>query len=76
MTGTDLHLLLDSVDDTREFVVRRHEVADLLAAAWEAARDEQQAAYAAWAAAPTAGRWAVFVAAEDRTDAAVAALAR
>ena len=75
-TALDLQLLLDSVDDTREFVVRRHEVADLLAATWEAARDEARLAWEAWAVAPTADRWAVYLAAEDRADAAVAALRR
>lgn len=76
MTATDLQHLLDSVDDTREFVVRRHEVADLLAAAWEAARDEERSAWSAWAQAPSADRWATYVAAEDRAGAAVAALRR
>lgn len=70
-----LHELLDSVPDTREIVVRRHDEDDVLHAAWESARDDALDAWLHWTGVATPESWAVYVAARDREDAAVAALA-
>lgn len=69
-----LHLLLDSIDDTHEIVVRRSDAEDMIRAAWEAARDDAHAEWTAWTARPGTERWAVYLAACDREDAALAAL--
>ena len=83
MGAEDLQELLERVDDTREIVLRS--ARDALAAegrgeelylAWSAAREEAAVAYAAWRAHPGRERYLVYLAAEDRADAAVAALER
>ncbi|MGE4425791.1 MAG: hypothetical protein AB7G37_04980 [Solirubrobacteraceae bacterium] len=69
-----LHRLLDSVDDTREIVVRdARDADDALRGAWVSAREDARDAWAAWSAAPSPILWAVYLAARDREDAAVAA---
>ncbi|MCK9250263.1 MAG: hypothetical protein M0P31_14960 [Solirubrobacteraceae bacterium] len=71
-----LHALLDSVADTHEIVVRDARYADdALHGAWASAREDARDAWAAWSAEPGPVRWAVYVAARDREDAAVAACA-
>jgi len=79
MNAEDLRALLELVEDTHEIVLthpagelpagvdERHEV-------WGAAREEANAAYADWHVRPGADRYAVYRAAEDRADAAQAAL--
>lgn len=69
-----LHELLDSVDDTRDVIVRRADAEDVAQAVWEAARDDARDAWSAWGRRGGRDAWAVFVAARDREDAAVAAL--
>jgi hypothetical protein len=81
MSGKDLRELLHAVDDTRELVLRPLAGADEdwrvdeLYLAWSAARDEALDAYDAWRQHRGADAYAVYVAAEDRADAACAALA-
>jgi hypothetical protein len=83
MGAKDLQELLERVDDTRELVLRSAgDVPDVdgrsgeeLYLAWHAAREEAAAAYAGWRAHPGRDRYLVYLAAEDRADAAVAALA-
>lgn len=70
-----LHELLDSVPDTRDVIVRRADADDLAQAVWEAARDDAHEAWAAWSRRPDRATWAAYVAARDREDAAVEALA-
>jgi len=71
-----LHQLLDSVEDTHEMVVRvaADNDDDVLHAAWTAARDDAHEAWLAWTGAGGADAWAVYVAARDREDAAIAAI--
>lgn len=69
-----LHELLDSVPDTHEIVVRRHDEDDVLRAAWESARDDALEAWLRWTRVATRESWTVYVAARDREDAAVAAM--
>jgi DNA-directed RNA polymerase specialized sigma24 family protein len=68
-----LHELLDSVEDTRDIVVRRYDADDLAQAVWKAARDDAHEAWTAWARRPSTETWAVYLAAQDREDAAFAA---
>jgi hypothetical protein len=81
MSGKDLRELLHAVDDTRELVLRPLAVAgeswraDELYLAWSAARDEACDAYGVWHLHRGGDAYAVYVAAEDRADAAFAALA-
>jgi hypothetical protein len=55
-------------------IVRRADADDLAQAVWEAARDDALEAWSAWSRRPGRDAWAVYVAARDREDAAVAAL--
>ena len=48
---------------------------DELASAWRTAQEEATAAYRAWSSRPRAGSYATYRAAQDRADAAQAALA-
>lgn len=81
MSGKDLRELLHAVDDTRELVLRPSKDAgaqwrvDELYLAWSAARDEAHDAYDAWRQRHDGDAYAVYLAAEDRADAALAALA-
>ena len=77
MRDDTLHHLLDALDDNREIVVRRRPrpAEDGLHAAWRDAHDEALAAYRAWRARPGRDAYAVYLAAEDRADAARVALA-
>jgi len=81
MSGKDLRELLHAVDDTRELVLRPLTGADEdwrvdeLYLAWSAARDEAHDAYDGWRRLHDGDAYAVYVAAEDRADAALAALA-
>jgi hypothetical protein len=79
MSTEQLHALLDDLADTHEVVIRRvphaTRVTELFAM-WSAARAEANDAYDAWRTGPGAHHYAVYRAAEDRADAAEAALAR
>jgi hypothetical protein len=79
MSGKDLRELLHAVDDTRELVLPPPERGDEwrldeLYLAWTAARDDARDAYEAWRLRHGADAYAVYVAAEDRADAALQAL--
>jgi hypothetical protein len=67
-----LHELLDSVEDTRDIVVRRYDADDLAQAVWKSARDDAHEAWTTWARRPGRESWAVYLAAQDREDAAFA----
>jgi hypothetical protein len=77
-TRDELRELLGVVEDTREVVMRRPEPltpgVDEVFVVWSAARAEANLAYDAWCASPGLGAYAVYRAAEDRADAAEAAL--
>ena len=80
MSPQHLHDLLDGIADTREIVIRERvpratHVTELFAM-WSAARAEANEAYDSWRTAPGADSFSVYRAAEDRADAAEAALAR
>jgi hypothetical protein len=81
MSGKDLRELLHAVDDTRELVLRpirdadAHWRVDELYLAWSAARDEAREAYEGWRMLHGRDPYAIYIAAEDRADAALAALA-
>ena len=76
MTRRQLHDLLEELEDTQEIVIRQvaREPESELMAAWREAHDDAREAFASWAT--TGGReaHAVYMAAEDRADAAFEAL--
>jgi hypothetical protein len=74
MTSKDLQRLLQDLEDTNELVVQRAELGFELLAAWRSARDEAKSAYDAWRAQRNRVAFAVYRAAEDRADAALAAM--
>ena len=75
MTREQLHDLLEELEDTQEIVIRRTGgMEGGLMSAWSEARDEAREAFAAWAIGGGRDAHAVYVAAEDRADAALAAL--
>lgn len=84
MTTQDLEDLLGRVEDTRELVLRRADESpadeswrvEELYMAWSAAREEATAAYGGWRERPGRDAYTAYLAAEDRADAATAALAR
>ena len=83
MSGKDLKDLLGHVEDTRELVLRTPEDdldvdwrLDEHFLVWAGARAEANEAYAAWRERPGGEPYAVYLAAEDRADAAEEALAR
>lgn len=73
MTAQQLHDLLEAVPDTREIVVG-HPTDDGLMAAWRAAHDDASQALRAWRDWPGGEAFAAYRAAQDRADAAQAAL--
>ena len=77
MNREQLHDLLEELEDTHEIVIRRGaaEPEPGLTSAWFDARDEALEAFAWWAVDGGADARAVYRAAEDRADAARAALA-
>jgi hypothetical protein len=80
MSAQDLKDLLEHLEDTREIVLAdgRAESTQRLGelyAVWCAARAESNLAFEAWSDAPGGEAYAVYLAAEDRADAAEAALA-
>ena len=75
MSGNDLKLLLDLLDDTRELVLRRSAGWAPVHAAWDDARDDAEHAYRDWVRVRTPATYAVYRAAQDREDAAQDALA-
>ena len=76
MSRQQLHDLLEELEDTQEIVIRRagREPESELMAAWREARDDAREAFAHWALAGGRGAHAVYLAAEDRADAAFEAL--
>ena len=72
MTREQLHDLLEELEDTQEIVIRRaaSETEGDLMAAWREAREDAQDAFAQWATAGSSTAFAVYLAAEDRADAA------
>jgi hypothetical protein len=77
-TRAELRELLGGVEDTHEFVLRAItpvQEADELFAVWSAARAEANVAYDGWCDARGGEAYAVYLAAEDRADAAEAAFA-
>lgn len=75
MTTQQLHELLSDLEDTHEIVIRRTAAESGLLAAWVEAHEESREAFVWWATTGGAGAYAVYRAAEDRSDAALAALA-
>lgn len=74
MTSKDLQRLLQGLEDSEEIVVQRAEPGFELLSAWRAARDEARRAYDLWRAQHSRSAYSVYCAAEDRADAALAAL--
>ena len=74
MSGNDLKVLLDLLDDTRELVLRREGWTPVLDA-WGDAREDADAAYREWRLLRTGASYAAYRAAQDREDAAQDALA-
>ncbi len=82
-TREELRELLGVVEDTHEFVLHRTEeplppalASHEMYAVWCAARAESNLAYDAWCDRPGSDAYSVYRAAEDRADAAEAALAQ
>jgi hypothetical protein len=75
VSSHELRDLLDQVADTREIVLRRQRRSATYDA-WSDARDEARQAYYCWSAAPDAGTYTAYRAAQDREDAAQDTLAR
>lgn len=69
----NLRDLLSELEDTHELVLHAGDD-DPFVSAWRAAAVESHTAYATWCAEPGALRHAAYVAAEERADAALAAL--
>jgi hypothetical protein len=74
MTSKDLQRLLHDLEDSDELVIQRAVPGFELLAAWRSARDEAISAYEAWRGQKSRAAFAVYRAAEDRADAALAAL--
>jgi hypothetical protein len=78
MSPDELRQLLGRIEDPREILVWSADDERTLTeldTAWRAARSDADAAYVAWCRAPGREGYAVYRAAEDRADAAAAALA-
>jgi hypothetical protein len=79
MSASELKILLDQVNDTRELVLRRAAALgptwNALYDAWSDAHEEAEEAYWAWHTRGGAGLYATYRAAQDREDAAQDALA-
>jgi len=75
MGGYELKALLDEVPDTRELVLRRTLLDDVLCDVWREAREESLRAYATWRRRRGGEAYAAYRAAQDREDAAQDALA-
>ena len=76
MTANHLQQLLQDLEDTRELVLS-YEVPneDVLLTAWRGAHNEAVAAFEAWCRTAGGDAYAVYLAAEDRADAALDTLA-
>jgi hypothetical protein len=74
MTVRQLRNLLRGLDDTRELVVARGRVDDVLRQVWRAAEDEAEAAYCAWREVRGREAYLAYRAAADRADAALDAV--
>ncbi len=75
MSTSDLRTLLDDVPDTLEIVLRRDASWSPTFEAWHDAAEEASEALATWRRHPSRAAYAVYRAAEDRSDAAEAELA-
>ena len=75
MSGNDLKVLLDLLDDTRELVLRRDTGWTPVLDAWGDAREDADDAYREWRHLRTEAAYAAYRAAQDREDAAQDALA-
>lgn len=75
MSAHELRELLDGVADTREIVLRRTPVLDVLYVAWSDAHEEAEDAYRDWRLRGGAALYSAYRAAQDREDAAQDALA-
>ena len=76
MSTHDLKDLLDQVPDTRELVLRRQPRFSVAFDAWAEARDDAREAYRRWRTTAGHEAYAVYLAAQDRADAAQDVLAR
>jgi len=82
MSRDQIRDMLEHIDDTRELVLSSRAAeaddawrVDELQLAWRAAASEARASYDAWSRLGGAEAFAVYVADEDRADAAAQALA-
>ena len=74
MGSCELRALLDEVPDTRELVLRRACLDDVVRDVWREAREEARRAYRAWREWGGRDLYAAYRAAQDREDAAQEAL--
>jgi hypothetical protein len=74
MTAKDLRKLIEETHDDGAPGLTRAAPSYQLLDAWRAARDEATSAYESWRRLRSKAAFAVYCAAEDRADAAVAAL--
>ena len=74
-SAQSVHDLLESVQDSRELVVRRRDDGVPLLGAWRGAAQDARDAYARWQGAPGPLTHAAYLAAEDQADASLASLA-
>lgn len=70
MSAADLRSLLDQLDDTGEFLVRRVRTDGALRDAWLDAREAAEDAYREWQRDGGADAYVAYLAAQDRADAA------
>lgn len=75
MSVHELRVLLDQVDDTREFILRRTAGWAPVRDAYDDAHEDALEAYRVWRLLPTPSAYAAYRAAQDREDAAQDALA-
>jgi hypothetical protein len=71
----ELRALLDEVPDTREIVLRRVGLGDVIHEVWHDASEDAHRAYRVWRRDRGAEAYAAYRAAQDREDAAQDALA-
>ncbi len=74
MSPRELQPLLDALPDTCEVVLRRVVAGDGVVAVWRVAAEDARTAYARWCGEPSRLGHAVYLAAADQADAALASL--
>jgi hypothetical protein len=74
LATADVRDLLSGLEDTHELVLRAGD-GDPLMSAWRSAASDSRDAYATWCVSPGNLRHAAYIAAEERADAALTALA-